>query len=71
MGRSLMPSLSAVFAASSRNCSVTMLRVGIPSLSMPQESWIHHDVHPPQSPDALTMKSAHCDMRFRFSAGLP
>ena len=48
-----MPKLFASSRASPRNASVQTVTVGMPRFSSSTESWIHHDVHEPQSPMAV------------------
>ncbi len=53
MGRSGMPRFFDSSRASPTKASVQMVTVGIPRFSSSTESWIHHDVHEPQSPMAV------------------
>ncbi len=52
-GRFGMPRLAASARASPRKASVQIVTVGTPFFSSSTESWIHHDVHDPQSPMAV------------------
>ena len=52
-GRSGMPRFFASSRASPMNASVQMVTVAMPRFSSSTESWIHHDVHEPQSPIAV------------------
>lgn len=47
----------AASRACPRNAALMMVLVGTPRFSRYSESWIHHDVQPPQSPQALTTAS--------------
>jgi hypothetical protein len=48
-GRSGMPRFFDSSRASPMNASVQMVTVATPFRSSSTESWIHHDVHDPQS----------------------
>jgi hypothetical protein len=61
----------AVLTASDAKLVVAMETVGVPSFSMPQESWIHHDVQLPQSEEAAITTSALRAMNSRFCGVLP
>jgi hypothetical protein len=52
-----MPRVRDSVCASLRNSVVTTVAVGIPALSSLTESWILHDVHEPQSANALITTS--------------
>jgi len=43
-----------------RNASVQIVTVGMPRFSSSMESWIHHDVHDPQSPMAVMTAPTSC-----------
>src|SRR3989337_2133594 len=66
-----MPRLSAVFLAKGLKSVVTIVTVGFPNFSILDVSWIHHDVHDPQSPEAPMIKSEFCAMYFNPSIELP
>ena len=52
-----MPRVRDSVCASFRNSIVTTVEVGIPAPSSLTESWILHDVHEPQSANALITTS--------------
>lgn len=66
-----MPKLSAEFFANGTKFVVTIVTVGFPNFSILNVSWIHHDVHDPQSAEEPIIKSAFWAMNFRFSVELP
>jgi hypothetical protein len=53
-----MPRLLAEALANETKLVVAIVTVGVPNLSMLSVSWIHHEVHPPQSAEAQIIKSA-------------
>ena len=55
-----MPRISASAFPRGENLSVHTVATGMPFSSRMIESWIHHDVQEPQSPNAL-MTNVHSD----------